>query len=121
MMRSKLIGSKEALENFQFVTINGKIEFDKLDKVIRIAYYYSKAVKAGINLALRGVFTRGVTFPYFLLLLIPPRVKGSYTFTLNSLGLVGGNTNPPIHFYHSPNLVSSARHQLGDHQYKVLR
>jgi len=54
-MRSKLIGSKEAIDNFQFVTINGKIEFDKLDKVIRIAYYYSKAVKAGINLALRGV------------------------------------------------------------------
>jgi len=55
MMTSKLIGSKEALDNFQFVTINGKIEFDELDKVIRIAYYYSKAVKAGINLALKGV------------------------------------------------------------------
>ena len=54
-MRSKLIGSKEAIDNFQFVTINGKIEFDKLDKVIRIAYYYPKAVKAGINLASRGV------------------------------------------------------------------
>ncbi|WP_048052558.1 hypothetical protein [Saccharolobus islandicus] len=54
-MTSKLIGSKEAPENFQFVTINGKIEFGELDKVIRIAYYYSKAVKAGINLALRGV------------------------------------------------------------------
>ncbi|MFZ8789298.1 MAG: hypothetical protein ACO2OZ_06470 [Acidilobaceae archaeon] len=52
---SKLIGSKEALENFQFVTINGKIEFDELDKVARIAYSYSKAVKAGINLALKGV------------------------------------------------------------------
>jgi len=116
MMRSKLIGSKEAIENFQFVTINGRVEFEDVGKVARIAYYYPKAVKAGINLALRGVFTRGVTFPYFLLLLIPPRVKGSYTFTLNSLGLVGGNTNPPIHFYHSPNLVSSARHQLGDHQ-----
>ena len=55
MMRSKLIGSKEAIENFQFVTINGKIEFDELDKVARIAYSHSKAVKAGINLALRGV------------------------------------------------------------------
>jgi hypothetical protein len=47
-MISKLIGSKEALENFQFVTINGRVEFDELDKVTRIAY--SKAVKAGINL-----------------------------------------------------------------------
>jgi hypothetical protein len=55
MMRNKLIGSKEALENFQFVTINGRVEFDELGKVTRIAYYYSKAVKAGINLALRGV------------------------------------------------------------------
>ena len=50
MMRNKLMGSKEALENFQFVTINGRVEFDELDKVTRIAYYYSKAVKAGINL-----------------------------------------------------------------------
>ncbi|MFP3242922.1 MAG: hypothetical protein RXO53_07785, partial [Caldisphaera sp.] len=53
MMRNKLMGSKEALENFQFVTINGRVEFDELGKVTRIAY--SKAVKAGINLALRGV------------------------------------------------------------------
>ena len=55
MMRSKLMGSREALENFQFVTINGRVKFDELDKVTRIAYYYSKAVKAGINLALKGV------------------------------------------------------------------
>jgi len=38
-MRNKLMGSKEALENFQFVTINGRVEFDELDKVTRIAYY----------------------------------------------------------------------------------
>jgi predicted transposase len=55
MMRSKLIGSKEAIENFQFVTINGRVEFEDVGKVARIAYYYSKAVKAGINLALKGV------------------------------------------------------------------
>jgi len=55
MMRSKLIGSREALENFQFVTINGRVEFNEVDRIARIAYYYSKAVKAGINLALRGV------------------------------------------------------------------
>ncbi|ACP55396.1 conserved hypothetical protein [Sulfolobus islandicus M.16.27] len=55
MMRSKVIGSREALENFQFVTINGKVKFDELGNVTKIAYYYSKAVKAGINLALKGV------------------------------------------------------------------
>ncbi len=54
-MRNKLIGSKEALENFQFVTINGRVEFEDIERISRIAYYYSKAVKAGINLALRGV------------------------------------------------------------------
>jgi len=55
MMRSKLIGSKEAIENFQFVTINGKVEFEDVERISRIAYYYSKAVKAGVNLALKGV------------------------------------------------------------------
>ena len=34
-------------------TINGRVEFDELGKVTRIAY--SKGVKAGINLALKGV------------------------------------------------------------------
>jgi hypothetical protein len=52
---SKLIASKEALDNFQFVTINGRVEFEDVGKVARIAYSHSKAVKAGINLALRGV------------------------------------------------------------------
>jgi len=55
MMRSKLIGSKEAIENFQFVTINGRVEFEDVERISRIAYYYSKAVKAGINLTLKGV------------------------------------------------------------------
>jgi len=55
MMRNKLMGSREVIDNFQFVTINGRVEFDELDKVTRIAYYYSKGVKAGINLALKGV------------------------------------------------------------------
>jgi hypothetical protein len=53
MMRNKLMGSREAIDNFQFVTINGRVEFDELDKITRIAY--SKGVKAGINLALKGV------------------------------------------------------------------
>jgi len=55
MMRSKLIGSKEALDNFQFVTINGRVEFEDVERISRIAYSHSKAVKAGINLALKGV------------------------------------------------------------------
>jgi predicted transposase len=55
MMRSKLIGSKEAIDNFQFVTINGRVEFEDVERISRIAYYYSKAVKAGIDLALKGV------------------------------------------------------------------
>ena len=55
MMRSKLIGSKEASDNFQFVTINGRVEFEDVERISRIAYYYSKAVKAGVNLALKGV------------------------------------------------------------------
>ncbi len=55
MMRSKLIGSKEALENFQFVTINGRVEFEGVERISRIAYSHSKAVKAGVNLALKGV------------------------------------------------------------------
>jgi hypothetical protein len=55
MMRSKLIGSKEAIDNFQFVSINGRVEFEGDERISRIAYYYSKAVKAGVNLALKGV------------------------------------------------------------------
>ncbi|MGB9728772.1 MAG: hypothetical protein ACP5GU_05970 [Thermoprotei archaeon] len=38
---SKLIGSKEALKNFQFVAINGKVEFEDKGKVVRIAMAYS--------------------------------------------------------------------------------
>jgi predicted transposase len=53
--QSKVVGSREALEWFRFVTVNGEVEFEDEGRVARIAYYYSKAVKAGINLALRGV------------------------------------------------------------------
>jgi hypothetical protein len=28
MMRNKLIDSKEAIDNFQFVTINGRVDFE---------------------------------------------------------------------------------------------
>ena len=55
-MRNKLIGSKEAIDNFLFVTTHGRVEFEDVSKVARIAYSHSKAVNAGINLALRGVF-----------------------------------------------------------------
>ncbi|MFP3234486.1 MAG: hypothetical protein RXR08_12745 [Sulfolobaceae archaeon] len=49
MMRNKLIGSREALENFQFVTINGKVIFEDKDKIVRIARAYSQVVKSAIR------------------------------------------------------------------------
>ena len=49
MMKSKLIGSMEALDNFQFVTINGKVVFEDKDKVVRIARAYSQVVKSAIK------------------------------------------------------------------------
>ena len=55
MTQGKVVGSREALEGLQFVTVNGEVEFEDECRVARIAYYYSKAVRAGINLALRGV------------------------------------------------------------------
>ncbi len=90
MMTSKLIGSKEALENFQFVTINGKIEFDELDKVIRIAYYYPKAVKAGINLALRGVSLSDAVKELYKII---PYVFYAETAYKQALALVENNGN----------------------------
>jgi len=44
MMRNKLIGSREALENFQFVTINGRVLFNEKERVVRIARAYSQVV-----------------------------------------------------------------------------
>jgi len=49
MMRNRVIGSKEALENFQFVTINGKVIFEDKDKIVRIARAYSQVVKSAIR------------------------------------------------------------------------
>lgn len=49
MMMSKLIASKEALDNFQFVTINGKVIFEDKDRVVRIARAYSQVVKSAIR------------------------------------------------------------------------
>jgi predicted transposase len=48
MMRNRIICSREALENFQFVTINGKVIFEK-DKIVRIARAYSQVVKSAIK------------------------------------------------------------------------
>ena len=47
-MMNKIICSREALENFQFVTVNGKVIFDK-DKIVRIARAYSQVVKSAIR------------------------------------------------------------------------
>jgi len=48
-MRNKLIGSREAIENFQFITINGKVVFEDKDRVIRIARAYSQVIKSAIK------------------------------------------------------------------------
>ena len=52
-LEGRIIGSREALEHFQFATVTGRAEFDDLPRLARLAYYYAKAVKAGVNLALR--------------------------------------------------------------------
>ena len=51
---NKIIGSKEALDNFQFVTINGKVVFHDKERVLRIARAYSQVVKSAINPLLEG-------------------------------------------------------------------
>jgi transposase, putative, N-terminal domain len=49
MMRNRIICSREALENFQFVTVNGKVIFENKDRVVRIARAYSQVVKSAIK------------------------------------------------------------------------
>ncbi|QXJ31046.1 hypothetical protein [Saccharolobus shibatae] len=53
-MTNKLIGSKEALEHFQFATINGKIKFNDIGKAVRIARSYSQVVKSAIKPLFEG-------------------------------------------------------------------
>jgi len=48
-MRNRIICSREALENFQFVTVNGKVIFEDKDKIVRIARAYSQVVKSAIK------------------------------------------------------------------------
>ncbi|AGJ63881.1 hypothetical protein [Saccharolobus islandicus] len=54
MMRNRIICSREALENFQFVTINGKVIFEDKDRVVRIARAYSQVVKSAIRPLFEG-------------------------------------------------------------------
>jgi predicted transposase len=49
MMRNRIICSREALDNFQFVTVNGKVIFEDKDKIVRIARAYSQVVKSAIK------------------------------------------------------------------------
>ena len=49
MMRNRIICSREALDNFQFVTINGRVLFDEKERVVRIARAYSQVVKSSIK------------------------------------------------------------------------
>lgn len=48
-MRNRIIGSKEAIDSFQFVAINGKVVFEDKDKAVRIARAYSQVVKSAIK------------------------------------------------------------------------
>jgi predicted transposase len=88
MMRSKLIGSKEAIDNFQFVTINGRVEFEGVERISRIAYYYSKAVKAGIDLALKGVSLNNAVKKLYNII---PYAFYAETAYKQALALVNGN------------------------------
>jgi len=54
MMRNRIIGSREALENFQFVTINGRVLFNEKERVVRIARAYSQVVKSAIKPLFNG-------------------------------------------------------------------
>jgi predicted transposase len=49
MMRNRIICSREALENFQFVTINGRVLFNEKERLVRIARAFSQVVKSAIR------------------------------------------------------------------------
>jgi predicted transposase len=49
MMRNRIICSREALESFQFVTVNGRVLFNEKERVVRIARAYSQVVKSAIR------------------------------------------------------------------------
>ena len=60
-MTSRIIGSKEALEHFQFVTINGKVMFSDVSRVVRIARAYSQVVKRAIKPLFEGRSAKELT------------------------------------------------------------
>jgi transposase, putative, N-terminal domain len=49
MMRNRIFCSREALENFQFVTINGRVLFNEKERLVRIARAFSQVVKSAIR------------------------------------------------------------------------
>ena len=49
MMRNRIICSREALENFQFVTVNGRVLFSEKERLVRIARAFSQVVKSAIR------------------------------------------------------------------------
>jgi transposase, putative, N-terminal domain len=67
MMRNRIICSREALENFQFVTVNGKVIFDK-DKIVRIARAYSQVVKSAIKPLFNGKSVEELTKEFYNIL-----------------------------------------------------
>ncbi|MEM0374075.1 MAG: hypothetical protein QXV69_06660 [Sulfolobaceae archaeon] len=67
-MTNKLIGSKEALEHFQFVTINGKVNFEDKERVVRIARAYSQVVKSAIRQLFDGKSIDELTKEFYNLL-----------------------------------------------------
>ena len=68
MMRNRVIGSREALENFQFVTINGKVIFEDKDRVVRIARAYSRVVKSAIKPLFDGKSVDELTKEFYSIL-----------------------------------------------------
>jgi len=48
-MRNRIICSREALENFQFVTINGRVLFNEKERLVRLARAFSQVVKSAIR------------------------------------------------------------------------
>jgi predicted transposase len=68
MIRSKLIGSKEALDNLQFITINGKVIFNEKGRVLRISRAYSQVVKSAIKPLFEGKSVDKLTKEFYNIL-----------------------------------------------------
>ena len=68
MMRNKLIGSREALDNFQFVTINGRVLFNEKERVVRIARAYSQVVESVIRPLFDGKSVDELTKEFYSIL-----------------------------------------------------